>query len=224
MAAPEDSPPSAVERAYRMLKSAILANDLQAGRPISDQKIAAELGVSRTPVREALQLLQHEGYVAISPRRGVHVLPIKLSDLHAIYEVITALELYAIRLTGLRPALAEELAAMDEACRRMRASVENDMDAWSSADEAFHQALLAAPGNPILREQGVHHWQRVSRAHRVALRLRDKPRKSTEAHSKVTALILAGRSEEAVVVHCAQRERSGQELADAITKIGLTEL
>ncbi|WP_108659092.1 GntR family transcriptional regulator [Acuticoccus kandeliae] len=221
----ETEPASAVDRAYRTIKTAILSNELQAGRSISDQRIAVELGISRTPVREALHLLQHEGYVIISPRRGVNVLAISLDDLTRIYEVITALELYAIRVAGRRgpaPGAVEDMLA---ACAGMNAALaEGEMTRWSSCDEAFHRALLRSSGNDVIVSQGIHHWERVSRAHRVALRLRDKPRLSTDAHSEVAELMAAGRFDAAVERHCQQRERSGQELIDAIARVGLTEL
>ncbi|MCE7029471.1 GntR family transcriptional regulator [Jiella avicenniae] len=224
MTASQETAASAVERAYRALKAQILSNELQAGRPISDQKIGEQLGMSRTPVREALQLLQYEGYVVISPRRGVHVVPIGLDEMTRTYEMITALELYSLRLCGLRGPAGGAVEAMQAACARMAETLETDLNAWSSADLDFHRALLRAGGNELILNQGMHHWERVSRAHRVAMRLRAAPVLSTEAHADVARLVASGETEEAVRRHCSQRERSGKELTEAVAAVGLTEL
>ncbi|MGL6180774.1 MAG: GntR family transcriptional regulator, partial [Aestuariivirga sp.] len=83
---------SSAERAYRALKDLILGNQLPAGSQLLEQEAAQRLGMSRTPVREAMIRLEQDGVVEIRPRHGMRVLPVSSRDMREIYEVLTALE------------------------------------------------------------------------------------------------------------------------------------
>ena len=80
---------SLVQRAYDWLKGEIMADRLAAGQTIDDREIAADLGLSRTPVREAIQLLRVEGFVEVMPRKGTRVAHITLADLREVYQAST---------------------------------------------------------------------------------------------------------------------------------------
>src|ERR1044071_2040484 len=84
--------PSLVDDAYRALKDAIRENTFPPGYQGSEQEIATRLGMSRTPVHEAVIRLQEEGLVRVLPRRGVVVCAISAEDMREIYGVIIALE------------------------------------------------------------------------------------------------------------------------------------
>ena len=88
------------EQAYRQLRSRIVANVWPPGHQALEQAIALELGMSRTPVREALIRLQKEGLVEVVPRHGMRVLPVSANDMREIYEILTALESMAAELTA----------------------------------------------------------------------------------------------------------------------------
>ena len=120
--------PSLVDDAYSKLKDAIRENQFPPGYQGSEQEIANHLGMSRTPVHEAVIRLQEEGLVRVLARRGVVVCAISADDMREIYQVIIALEgaaaeLLAERPTQERQAIARELelvnVSMEGALRRM---------------------------------------------------------------------------------------------------------
>src|SRR3954467_1437813 len=128
--------PSLVDDAYGALKEAIRENMFPPGCQGSEQEIASRLGMSRTPVHEAIIRLQEEGLVRVLARRGVVVSPIAPEDMAEIYDVIIALESMAAELLAGLPAdersriAAARTAAttsMEEALSR------DDMVAWARA-------------------------------------------------------------------------------------------
>src|SRR3954453_17419789 len=142
--------PSLVDDAYAALKEAIRENTFPPGYQGSEQEIASRLGMSRTPVHEAILRLQEEGLLRVRARGGVVVSPIAQEDMAEIYDVIIALEsMSAELLAGLpsdeRSRIADELdtatTSMEEALSR------DDMVAWARADEEFHGLLVERCGN-----------------------------------------------------------------------------
>src|SRR3954469_2990152 len=95
--------PSLVDDAYRALKEAIRENMFPPGYQGSEQEIATRLGMSRTPVHEAVIRLQEEGLVRVLSRRGVIISAISAADMREIYEVIIALESTAAELLAEKP-------------------------------------------------------------------------------------------------------------------------
>src|SRR3954453_8697126 len=95
--------PSLVDDAYAALKEAIRENMFPPGYQGSEQEIATHLGMSRTPVHEAVIRLQEEGLVRVLPRRGVVILAISADDMREIYEVMIALESAAAELLAGKP-------------------------------------------------------------------------------------------------------------------------
>src|SRR5690242_4576391 len=97
---------------YRGVKSKILDNTFPPGFHILEQELASMFGVSRTPVREALVRLESDGLVDVVPRHGMRVLPLSLSDMKEIYEILSSLESKAAELAAQRhlpPAAVEPL-------------------------------------------------------------------------------------------------------------------
>ena len=99
---------SSAERAYRALKDLILSNELPAGSQLLEQEAALRLGMSRTPVREAMIRLEQDGVVEIRPRHGMRVLPVSAADMREIYDVLTSLEATAAEMVA--PAESEASA------------------------------------------------------------------------------------------------------------------
>src|ERR1044071_5104736 len=91
-AKPDQAPDSLKSSVYEALRRRILDNVWPPGHQALEQAIALELGVSRTPVREALIRLEREGLVQVIPRHGMRVLPMSAADMREIYEVLSALE------------------------------------------------------------------------------------------------------------------------------------
>ena len=143
----------ASERAQASLREAILAGELDAGAHLGEVELAERLGVSRTPVREALGRLAAEGLVDLSPHRGARVASFTPDDLEGIFAVRAALEPAA---TGLAAARVDDddlaaLAALADAMLAVGApGPEQDLDALAGLNRDFHARLLAVAAAPPL--------------------------------------------------------------------------
>jgi len=134
---------------YVLLRDAIVAAQLEPGRQISENELAALLGVSRTPIREALQRLREERLVAIVPQYGTFVTRISESGVSDAQFVREALECAAIRGTALR-ARDQDLAALEAIIRRQDAAREaNDFDSFYVLDDELHHLLCDLSGHDI---------------------------------------------------------------------------
>src|SRR5690606_32782806 len=134
---------SRVDEAYARLKQEILENRLPPGLHATEPEFALRLGMSRTPVREALIRLESEGLVQVIPRRGARVLPISSEDMREIYAILMVLEPEAAATIVESAPGVEELAGLEAATRRMEEALErDDLEAWAEADDAFHHEIL----------------------------------------------------------------------------------
>jgi DNA-binding GntR family transcriptional regulator len=151
---------------YTALRDAIVAGQLEPGRQISENELAARLGVSRTPIREALQRLREERLVAVVPQYGTFVTHISESAVSDAQFVREALECAAIRGTALR-ARDQDLAALEGIIRRQDAAREaNDSDSFYVLDDELHQLLCDLSGHDIawsLSQRAKGHLNRIRR-------------------------------------------------------------
>jgi DNA-binding GntR family transcriptional regulator len=154
------------EFVYQTLRRAILACELQPGERLVIDDLAARLGVSIIPVREALQILQAEGLVASVPHVGAAVAPISRESIVDVFTVLEGLELMATRLVAQEgsPAalhtLARLVAVMDTASQAGR------FEEWADLNTRFHHAISASTGLPLLGEMTdrvLGRWDRVRR-------------------------------------------------------------
>ena len=139
---------SVVDHVYAALRERILSGDLARGTRLRQALLADELGVSRTPLREALRRLSTEGLVEFSPNRGATVSELDFGDMRHAWSARVALEPGAARLAaeGRVPrAIAAMRAAIDD---QRRAG--GDKAGSFAANRSFHLALAAASGNPHL--------------------------------------------------------------------------
>ena len=204
---------SLVGAAYEAIRRRILDNVYPPGHHALEGVIADELGISRTPVREALIRLAHEGLVEVVPRHGMRVLPVSPVDMEEIYVVLAALESAAADLLARRRPSDAELKPLVDATRDMtRALRADDREAWAAADERFHQGLVELAGNRTLVDAVARLWDRAHRARMFTLRLRPKPVNSTQEHLAMLERIRAGDAAGAVEVNRSHRERASREL------------
>jgi DNA-binding GntR family transcriptional regulator len=214
-----------VEQAYQEIRARILDNLWSPGYQALEQEVALALGMSRTPVHEALMRLQQEGLVEVAPRRGMRVLPVSPTDMREIYEILTALECMAAEILGKRTPSAEELRPLVEATQSMEAALgRDDLDAWARADETFHQALVKLAGNKMLLDTVMGYWDRAHRARMFTLRLRPKPVNSTKEHMQLVDMLAAGDGAGAAQVNRAHRERASRELLAIFERYRLQQL
>lgn len=204
---------SLVDAAYEQVRRRILDNVWPPGHRALEQEVALALGMSRTPVREALIRLQNEGLVELVPRHGMRVLPVSASDMREIYEILTALEIVAAERLAKRKPTKAELAPLIEATRAMdRALKAADLDAWAAADEQFHAQLVELAGNRQLQATAMNYWDRAHRARMFTLRLRPKPVNSTKEHMAMVDRLLAGDADGVAAMVRQHRERASREL------------
>jgi DNA-binding GntR family transcriptional regulator len=214
-----------VEQAYQEIRARILDNLWSPGYQALEQEVALALGMSRTPVHEALMRLQQEGLVEVAPRRGMRVLPVSPTDMREIYEILTALECMAVEILAKRTPSQKELKPLVEATQLMEAALaREDLDAWAKADETFHMALVKLAGNRLLLETVMGYWDRAHRARMFTLRLRPKPVNSTQEHMQLVDMLAAGDSAGAAQVNRAHRERASRELLAIFERYQLQQL
>jgi DNA-binding GntR family transcriptional regulator len=204
---------SLVEAAYLQIRQRILDIDWPPGHRALEQEVALALGMSRTPVREALMRLQNEGLVEVIPRHGMRVLPVSPNDMREIYQVLTALECMAAELLASRKPSDKDLKPLVDATKAMDKAIQaDDLDAWAAADERFHAHLVDLAGNRPLQATVLNYWDRAHRARLFTLRLRPKPVNSTQEHMQMVERLRAGDAAGAAAVTRAHRERANREL------------
>ena len=135
---------------FNTLRRAILRGELKPGERLMEIQLANKLGVSRTPIREAIRKLQLEGLVLMIPRKGAEVAEITEKNLRDVLEVRCALEELAVQLACERidKAKLQDLHAAAEHFREILDS--DDITAIGEADEAFHDVIFAATDNERL--------------------------------------------------------------------------
>ncbi|WP_099825188.1 GntR family transcriptional regulator [Oceaniglobus indicus] len=222
---PEAVKQSRVDDAYSRLKDEIRNNRMAPGFQATEPEVALHLGMSRTPVREALIRLAAEGLVELIPRRGVRVLPIRADDMREIYDILTALEPDAAARLAARAPTAEQLAPLDEATRRMEAALEaDDLDAWTVADDMFHLALLDLQGNRRLKDIVTALYDQTHRTRSVTLRLRGAPHQSTAEHREILHHLARADPDATRDAFKRHRQRAAEELLGILEKYKLAQL
>ena len=132
------------------LRDAIVNGVLQPGERLMEIQLAEELGVSRTPVREAIRKLELEGFVVMVPRRGTYVADLSLKDINEVFEIRTALDVLAAGLAAER-ITDEELEEMERLLVYIGEYIDSEnMDKIIEADGQFHDLLYKASRNDRL--------------------------------------------------------------------------
>ena len=149
MQTPDPTRANRSDVAFARLKGDILANRLMPGTVLPEPDVAARLGMSRTPVREALIRLEADGLIELIPRRGLRVLPIFPDDMREIYALLEVLEAEVAAELAEAATIPGGLAPLEAANDAMEAALEQgDLDAWAAADDRFHRALIERSANP----------------------------------------------------------------------------
>ena len=200
-------------RAYHELRRRILENEMPAGAQYLEQTLADELGMSRTPVREALIRLSDERLVEVKPRHGARVLPVSVSDMGEIYELLSTLEAIAAQRVAERGLNSGQLARLETAVAGMDQSLDrNDLTAWSTYDREFHNAIVELSGNRRLAQVVAMFRDQAHRARMQTLTLRPKPTQSNRDHAAVVAAIRKRDGNTAYEIHRRHRQEAGRML------------
>ncbi len=139
------APRALYQEVAERLRQQIFARELEPGSWIDEQKLAAEFGISRTPLREALKVLAVEGLVTMKLRRGAYVTEMSRDDVAQVYHLLGLLESDAAAEVA-RKASDDELATLRALHERLEKQV-RQRDAFFATNEQFHLQLLAIDGN-----------------------------------------------------------------------------
>jgi DNA-binding GntR family transcriptional regulator len=141
-----------MEEAYGELKRRVITLELHPGERIDELKLIEELGLSRTPIREALFRLASEGLISIASRSGFVVRRLDLSDITGLLEVHLVFSKAVAALAALR-ARPDDIAAMEQAAADVAGAIDSrDYAGFTNANAAFHRIEAATTGNAQLRE------------------------------------------------------------------------
>ena len=180
------------DRAYEMIESRIVALDLEPGLVLSESQLVDELGIGRTPVREALQRLGAEGLVVVMPRRVVMVSEINIAKQLQLLELRREVERLCARKAALRATDAERKEFAELADKLAASAEARDYDAFMQLDLAFNRSVLSACRNEFI-ERSMRRIQGLSRRfwfqnYRVALDLE----RCANLHASVARKIAEG--------------------------------
>jgi DNA-binding GntR family transcriptional regulator len=181
--------------AYESLRRAILDGTLVPGERLRDTELCAWLGLSKTPVREALARLEDDGLVKTAPQRYTRVAPLDRGEARDAFELVAAIQSLAARLAI--PRLTQpDLARARTANRRFAAALQHgDTDDAIAADDEFHAIFVDASGNREIPRVLARLLPKLRRLER--LRFSSLPgRRSVKQHQRIIAVASRGDAEE----------------------------
>ncbi|WP_132253567.1 GntR family transcriptional regulator [Methylobacterium segetis] len=190
-------------QAYEMIKRSILAMDIYNSATeirLDENHIARELGISRTPVREAMSLLEQEGLVRSIPRRGLFVVRKTKRELIEMITVWAALEGTAAYLAASRASDAE-LAELAEMFASFTLSgLTNRLDDYTDANIAFHQAIIRLGNCQLMVEMSANLFVHVRAIRSTSIRQDGRPDRSMREHAAIIAALQARAAERAAIL------------------------
>ncbi len=196
------------DRAYDRIKEKLLNDDYPPGMFLSERQLAGALGMSKTPVKAALERLEAEGFISVSPQQGIVVRQLSVHEIADQYEIRAALESFAVRsLAG--KLTAEQVARVNaNLWAQSRLTDATDVRAGVELDAAFHAQFIEFLGNrEIIRvmDQLRDRMQRV-----IAQVFRMSParvRTSYDEHTAIAAAVIDGRGDAAAALVAEHLER-----------------
>lgn len=188
------------EEVYEKLKDDIRHGKLLPGEPISGNQLSEELGVSRTPVREALQRLNQEGLVRNVPGQGVTVAAPSIEEVLNTIHVRLILEPELARLAAGKIS-DRDLERLQDAVGRMERAVrEGEPELWLEADTRFHEILSEACPNELLGQMALQMRNRINNMTADIQSSSDRVGECTHEHREVVEAIRDGRGDDAAEV------------------------
>jgi DNA-binding GntR family transcriptional regulator len=176
------------EEVYKAVLDAISDGSLAPGTRITQEGIAEQFEVSRSPVLQALALLKKEGFIRDAPGRGILVAPLDAEWIGKLYEVRGALDALAARLAA-KQHFKIDPRIMTVGRQASRSKIVKDM---IDADMAFHNAIYAASGNPLITENAHLHWAHLRRAMGTVLQSSSRSVSIWDEHEAIAEAIAKG--------------------------------
>lgn len=193
------------DQAYDSIKQRLLNNDYPPGSFLSERQLAEALGMSKTPVKAALERLELEGFIAVSPQQGIVVRELSIQEIANLYEIRAALESYTLRaLAGrLTPEQTAAVQSNLKAQAKLRGSA--DVARGVELDAAFHMQFVEFLGNTeILRVMGQLREKMQRVVTQVFRMCPTRIETSYEEHAAIVAAVLKGDGQKAadlIVAH-----------------------
>jgi DNA-binding GntR family transcriptional regulator len=177
------------EIVFESLREAIINGILEPGERLMEIQLAEEMGVSRTPVREAIRKLELEGFVVMIPRKGAYVAGISMKDIADVFEIRAALESLAAGLAAER-ITEEELEQLERTLVRNSEVTEiNNLDALVDIDTDFHDVLYKASRNVRLVQIISNLREQIQRFRKASLSHPGRMKDALEEHKKMVEAI-----------------------------------
>ena len=194
------------------LRDAIRKGILKPGERLMEIQLAEELGVSRTPVREAIRKLELEGYVIMMPRRGTYVANLSIRDVNEVFEIRTSLDSLASGLAAER-ITDEELERLQRLLVRISEYAEtNDMEKIVETDTEFHDLLYQASRNTRLVGIIFNLREQLTRFRTTSMAFPGRLAATLEEHRRIVEAIAQGDVKEAQAAAEYHMEKSEQTL------------
>lgn len=191
---------------YQILWSRIVSRDLHPGDKLSDLRLSTELGVSRTPVREALHRLLQDGVIRAEPNRGFFVTSFSGRDIEEIFEIRAALESLALRAYLARNPdndFASELHELDEIEREIAAAETDEQiragnERFLSADQGFHRTIVEQAGNERLLAMINGIWAQIAVFQKAGTHVPGYIEVAIQQHREIIGLLRDRKHDEAI--------------------------
>ncbi|UYQ63346.1 GntR family transcriptional regulator [Streptomyces peucetius] len=187
--------PPAAERVYTHIKQAVLDRRYEGGTLLTEGELAEAVGVSRTPVREALLKLEVEGLIKLYPKKGALVLAVSAQEIRDVVETRLLVEEFAVRKAV--PAPAALVARLEELLAEQRRHADaGDLASFAVSDRCFHAEIVKHAGNEILSRLYDQLRDRQLRMGVAMMQaLPDRVSRNYEEHSEILDRIKAGDAE-----------------------------
>ncbi|WP_299197032.1 GntR family transcriptional regulator [uncultured Tateyamaria sp.] len=182
------------------LEQLVFSGEFRDGERLDELRLAEQFHVSRTPIREALQVLVTSGLAEQVPRRGVFIRQPGPVELMEMFETMAEIEAVCGRLAAMRMTDQdlEALTAANERCQE--ATQDTDPDRYYSENETFHQIIYRASTNSFLEKQALQLQNRLKAYRRIQLRFRGRLEQSMSEHSEVLLALQEGNADRAASV------------------------
>lgn len=223
---PEPVFTSKADVAYALIRQRILDGTLAAGSRLAQYDLAADLGISITPLREAVRRLSGEGWILLDTHRNARVAELDLTEARQLLEARRALEPAAVALAAARRT-DEDVARMQAALKRLRPVTRRWGETALAAHRDVHRALYCASHNEVMVRMLDDLWDKSDRYRRVGLQLppggEDRTR-DFEEHHELVRLVVAGEGSGASALMASHIDNSltASALAERVEESGAT--
>jgi len=210
--------PSLHDEAVSAVREMILEGSLRPGERIAEIALCSELGISRTPLREAIKVLASEGLVKLMPNQGAMVTELTAVDVEAMFEMMEALETQVGQLAAIRASAdeIEELRAIHE--RMLRVHRQGRRSEYFELNQSIHLSLARCTGNPYLASDYERYQRKIRRARYLANLLQSRWDESASEHVAIMDALAAREGDALGAILREHSRRTGEIVIEAVKK------